>query len=281
VEGVDDGVARLRDGVFHCVVVEVAPGSDVASLSRLTSDTLVTFSPPVLWYSPGPAPANDERCLAGMRRISSFEEAVNECAYALHQELRDAPDATRDVIDRCAERDPLLSGRTVLVIDDDSRNTFALASALERYEMRVLSAENGNHGIEMLHRHAEVDVVLMDIMMPAMDGYETTRMIRANERFAGVAIVALTARAMKSDREKCLAAGADEYIAKPVDVLLLTSVLRVVLASRSDVRAPERDAPSGANTPDVRGFTTRSGTNGSPRMAPMLRRSGNSSRTRS
>jgi CheY-like chemotaxis protein len=119
-----------------------------------------------------------------------------------------------------------LSGRQVLIIDDDLRNIFALSSVLERHQMNVLFAENGREGIEVLESSAGVDIVLMDVMMPEMDGYDTTRAIRRIERFDGLPIIMLTAKAMKGDREKCLAAGASDYITKPVDVGQLLSLMR-------------------------------------------------------
>jgi CheY-like chemotaxis protein len=123
----------------------------------------------------------------------------------------------------------VLEGKKVLIVDDDMRNIFALTSALERYKMVVSHAENGRDGIEMLKASPDVDIVLMDIMMPEMDGYETTSQIRAIPQFANLPIVALTAKAMKGDREKCIEAGASDYITKPVDMDQLLSLLRVWL----------------------------------------------------
>ncbi|OLE43087.1 MAG: response regulator, partial [Cyanobacteria bacterium 13_1_40CM_2_61_4] len=124
---------------------------------------------------------------------------------------------------------PALAGRTVLVVDDDLRNTFAVASALEQYQMQVLPAENGKDAIEILKSHPGIDLVLMDVMMPEMDGYEAMRAIRALPRFRPLPIIALTAKAMKGDRESCIDAGASDYITKPVDTDQLISLLRVWL----------------------------------------------------
>jgi len=114
-------------------------------------------------------------------------------------------------------------------VDDDSRNIFALSSALEGHRIHVASAESGKDGIALLERDPSIDLVLMDIMMPEMDGYETIRRIRANPRFQSLPIIALTAKAMKGDREGCIAAGASEYISKPVDTDQLISLLRIWL----------------------------------------------------
>ncbi|MFZ0973582.1 MAG: response regulator [Solirubrobacteraceae bacterium] len=118
-----------------------------------------------------------------------------------------------------------LHGRKALVIDDDIRNVFALTSMLERYGMKVVYAENGREGIERLHQHANTDLVLLDIMMPEMDGYQTARAIRSMPRFTHLPIISLTAQAMTGDREKALAAGASDYISKPVDVDELVSMM--------------------------------------------------------
>ena len=117
----------------------------------------------------------------------------------------------------------------MLIVDDDARNIFALRSALELHDMNVTSAESGQEGLDLLARSPGFDVVLMDIMMPEMDGYETIRRIRAQSRFGDLPIIALTAKAMKGDRESCIAAGASEYISKPVDVEQLLSLIRVWL----------------------------------------------------
>ncbi len=125
-----------------------------------------------------------------------------------------------------------LQGRKVLVIDDDVRTGFALTAMLERYGMKVVYAENGLEGIERLSEHANTDLVLLDIMMPGIDGYETARAIRGIPRFERLPIISLTAKAMKGDREKALAAGASDYIAKPVDVDQLVSMMRAWLDGR-------------------------------------------------
>ncbi len=117
----------------------------------------------------------------------------------------------------------------MLIIDDDARNIFALRSALEAFSLDVLSAESGQEGIDLLARTPGVDIALIDIMMPEMDGYETIRRIRADAGFGGLPIIALTAKAMRGDRESCIAAGASEYISKPVDVDQLVALLRVWL----------------------------------------------------
>jgi hypothetical protein len=133
------------------------------------------------------------------------------------------------MLERLHQNDSVLADKKVLIVDDDVRNIFALTSMLERHQMAVLYAENGRDGLETLQRNPDVDVVLMDVMMPEMDGYETMRAIREQSQFAYLPIIALTAKAMKGDREKCIEAGASDYITKPVDTEQLLSLLRVWL----------------------------------------------------
>ena len=138
---------------------------------------------------------------------------------------------------------PELAGAKVLIVDDDIRNIYSLTSVLESYDVEVLHAERGREGIAILERTPGVDVALIDIMMPEMDGYETMRQIRDRPALADVPLVAVTAKAMKGDRQKCLDAGASDYIAKPVDIELLLALLRVWVARSRDRAA---SAASGA-----------------------------------
>ena len=133
------------------------------------------------------------------------------------------------MLERLHSSDDDLVGRTVLLVDDDARNIFALSSVLERRGMTVLTATTGTEAISELESRSDVAIVLMDIMMPGMDGYETMQVIRANPAFRRLPIVALTAKAMKGDREKCLEAGASDYLAKPVNTEQLLSALRMWL----------------------------------------------------
>jgi CheY-like chemotaxis protein len=139
------------------------------------------------------------------------------------------PESKRQMLERLHGSNEVLSGRKVLVVDDDARNIFALTTVLENHDMEVLSATNGRQAIELIQNTPELSVVLMDIMMPEMDGYETMREIRKDPTFRMLPILALTAKAMKGDREKCLQAGASDYIAKPVNTDQLLSLLRVWL----------------------------------------------------
>jgi CheY-like chemotaxis protein len=164
-----------------------------------------------------------------IKDVQSPERLLDETTLFLHRVQANLPAPQRQMLEQVRLADPVLAGRKVLVVDDDVRNIFALTSLLERHQMQVLYAENGKDGIELLENTAGIDVVLMDVMMPEMDGYETMRTIRGIDQFKSLPIVALTAKAMKGDRDKCIEAGASDYIAKPVDSEQLLSLLRVWL----------------------------------------------------
>jgi CheY-like chemotaxis protein len=164
-----------------------------------------------------------------LKDVQSPERLFDETALFLHRVVAELPEAKRALLDRLHGSNEVLRGHRVLVVDDDARNIFALTTVLENQDMEVVSATNGRQAIELLERTPGLNVVLMDIMMPEMDGYETMREIRKNPQFRTLPILALTAKAMKGDREKCLHAGASDYIAKPVNTDQLLSLLRVWL----------------------------------------------------
>jgi CheY-like chemotaxis protein len=162
-----------------------------------------------------------------LKDVRSPERLLDETALYLHRNTGHMPEAKRKILVQLHSSDAVLAGRKVVLVDDDIRNIFALTSLLERHGMEVLSVESGKDALEVLQKTPHVDVVLMDIMLPEMDGYETTRRIREFPRFKKLPIIALTAKAMKGDREKCIEAGASDYISKPVDPDQLLTLLRV------------------------------------------------------
>jgi len=164
-----------------------------------------------------------------LKDVQSPERLFDETALFLHRVVSELPESKRQMLERLHNSNEVLRGRKVLVVDDDARNIFALTTVLENHDMDVLSATNGRQAIELIQTTRDLSVVLMDIMMPEMDGYETMREIRRQPEFRTLPILALTAKAMKGDREKCLQAGASDYIAKPVNTEQLLSLLRVWL----------------------------------------------------
>lgn len=167
-----------------------------------------------------------------IKDVRSPERLLDETTLFLHRVQANLPQPKREILEQLRHDDPILAGKKVLIIDDDVRNIFALTSLLERYQMQVSYAENGRDGITQLEANPNIDIILMDVMMPEMDGYQTTQAIRQQDRFKPLPIIALTAKAMQGDREKCLEAGASDYITKPVDTEQLLSLLRVWLYRR-------------------------------------------------
>jgi HAMP domain-containing protein/signal transduction histidine kinase/CheY-like chemotaxis protein len=198
---------------------------------------------PVVLYAPDELEAEEDRRLrlavfGGLARMARTpEQLIDQSALLLHAPLNQLSDPARAKLALNRRADPVLAGRTVIVIDDDIRNIFSLASALEEYGINLRYAESGRAGLELLKITPEVDVMLVDIMMPDMDGYETMREIRALPQFADLPVVAVTAKAMKGDRHKCIQAGASDYVSKPVDIDQLISVLRVSIRRADAMRA--------------------------------------------
>jgi signal transduction histidine kinase/CheY-like chemotaxis protein/HAMP domain-containing protein len=164
-----------------------------------------------------------------VKDVRSTDRLVDEVSLFLHRPMEKMAMEVRNRIDELHSTSAVLARRKVLIVDDDIRNIFAMTSILEPHNMEILSAETGKSAIDILQRNPEIDVVLMDIMMPDMDGYDTMRAIRKITRFRSLPIIALTAKAMKGDREKCIEAGASDYISKPVDTAQLLATLRVWL----------------------------------------------------
>ncbi|HTB64299.1 MAG TPA: response regulator, partial [Opitutales bacterium] len=164
-----------------------------------------------------------------VKGVQSPERLFDETALFLHRVVADLPASKQKMLNHLHVSNEVLHGRKVLIVDDDARNIFALTTLLENHQMEVISSTNGRHAIELIQQQPDIGIVLMDIMMPEMDGYQTMQEIRRDPKFSALPILALTAKAMKGDRDKCLAAGAFDYVAKPVNTNELLSLLRVWL----------------------------------------------------
>ncbi|HTC06044.1 MAG TPA: response regulator, partial [Xanthobacteraceae bacterium] len=189
----------------------------------------------VVVFTGRPLSAEEDAQLHTMARsvvvkgVESPERLLDETALFLHRVVTDLPQEKQRMLERLNSSDEDLIGKTALLVDDDARNIFALSSVLERRGMNVLTATTGNEAIALLEQTPSLAIVLMDIMMPEMDGYQTMEKIRKNKAYRRLPIIALTAKAMKGDREKCLEAGASDYLAKPVNTEQLLSALRMWL----------------------------------------------------
>lgn len=224
---------------YDCLVLDLGlPDIDGIDLIERIKDQLHAQSLPVIVHTGRELTSGETERLETLaaaivlKNAKSPERLLDETALFLHRVANNMPASARKILSNPRRIDESLEGHTVLLVDDDVRNVFSLGSALKRYGITVIPARNGQAGLDSLAEHPEVGLVLMDIMMPVMDGYEAMRRIRAQSHWRSLPIVALTAKAMKGDRQKCLDAGASDYVTKPVDMDQLTSVLRVWLASR-------------------------------------------------
>ncbi len=231
-----EALEALHQEVFDCVVLDLRlpdiSGFEV--LEALREDSKVADIPVIVFTGRELTPEEDARLRTMARSIvvkgvESPERLLDETALFLHRVVTDLPAEKQRMLERLNSSDENLVGRLALLVDDDARNIFALSSVLERHGMKVLSATTGRDAIDLMHSHPDIDIVLMDIMMPEMDGYQTIHKIREEARFRRLPIIALTAKAMKGDREKCLEAGASDYLAKPVNTEQLLTVLRMWL----------------------------------------------------
>jgi CheY-like chemotaxis protein len=198
----------------------------------MTADDRITF-PPVIIYTGKALSAEEEEKLRSysssiiVKGARSPERLLDEVTLFLHSVEADLPVERQKQLVEVRSRESIFEGRTVLIVEDDVRNVFALSSLLEPRGLKTVIARNGREALEILSRSDAVDLVLMDVMMPEMNGIEATKEIRKQRRYKTLPIIALTAKAMADDRQECLDAGASDYLSKPIDVDMLLSLLRV------------------------------------------------------
>jgi len=229
-------LAAMAEQPVDCVVLDLRlpDMSGFEVLETISKDEALSGVPVVVFTGRELSAAEDARLRTLARSVvvkgvESPERLLDETSLFLHRVTSRLPREKQSMLERLHRSDEDLVGKAVLVVDDDVRNIFALSSVLERRGMRVLTASTGSEAIELLERTNDLSIVLMDIMMPEMDGYQTMRRIRENPSLQRLPIVALTAKAMKGDREKCFEAGASDYLAKPVNTDQLLSALRMWL----------------------------------------------------
>jgi HAMP domain-containing protein/CheY-like chemotaxis protein/signal transduction histidine kinase len=238
VGSASEALDKLHEKHFDCMVLDLGLRTGEMSgfdlLEKVKSDP-ENHDLPIIIYTGKELSREDETKIKKyaetiiVKDVKSPERLLDETALFLHRVEAKLPEQKRKMLEHLHDADSVVAGKKILVVDDDVRNIFSLTSVLEDHGMVVRFAENGKQAIDQLKADPEIDAVLMDIMMPEMDGYETTKAIRAMDQFKALPIIALTAKAMKGDREKCIAAGASDYITKPVDTEQLLSLLRVWL----------------------------------------------------
>ena len=236
VASAEEARKKLSKQEFHCMVLDLnLPEESGLSLIKYIKKTSKLVNLPIIIYTGKDLSPEEQTSLNSVaetiivKNVKSPERLLNETALFLHRIESKLPESKRQMLQQIHENDPQLSGRTVLIVDDDVRNIFTLTSVFEAHDTVMLHAESGKQAIDKLEKHPEIEIVLMDIMMPEMDGYETMRLIRRKKKYKSLPIIAVTAKAMMEDRQKCLDAGASDYIVKPVNTEQLLSLVRVWL----------------------------------------------------
>jgi CheY-like chemotaxis protein len=231
-----EALEASRNEGFDCVVVDLGlPDMDGVDLIERLRREGVRRDGPIVVYTARDLVQQDAARIEQLAQSvitkdpTAHERLFDTTALYLHRAAVRMPEVKRRMLERLHDRDAMLAGKKILIVDDDIRNIYAMTSMLERYHMVVIPAENGREAIAAIHGTPGIDGVLMDIMLPEMDGYETIRRIRGNAGFRHLPIIAVTAKAMRGDREKCIEAGASDYLAKPVDREQMLTLLRLWL----------------------------------------------------
>jgi CheY-like chemotaxis protein len=231
-----DALELIRNNNYDCITVDyMLP--DIGGLEFVTEINSIKKlqMTPVLIYSGKDFTPKEKTQLKQyanrilLKDVNSLELLLEEAVLHMHIDHRELMPEKQRIIENLRSKEDVLADKKVLVVDDDVRNLFALTTAFERYNLQTITAESGQEAINILTEQNDIDIVLMDIMMPEMDGYETTQKIRRENQNTHLPIIAVTAKAMKGDREKCIEAGASDYITKPVKIDQLLSLMRVWL----------------------------------------------------
>jgi HAMP domain-containing protein/signal transduction histidine kinase/CheY-like chemotaxis protein len=230
------GIKEVKESHFDCIVLDLMlpDASGVEIVKVLENQKSARATALIIYSAKDLDPSERARLHKFANRMivkssNSIPRLVDQAALFLHRVHKDLPEPMRETIEVFTHNEDVLKGKRVLIVDDDMRNLFALSTALERFGLNILTAESGQEAIDTLNKDGDIDIVLMDIMMPEMDGYETMKRIRADEKNKEITIIAVTAKAMKGDRQKCIESGASDYLTKPVNVDQLLSLMRVWL----------------------------------------------------
>ncbi|MDM8567455.1 response regulator [Candidatus Halobeggiatoa sp. HSG11] len=233
---IDSAFQNLQTVSYDCIILDIdieqGSGSELLEMMHQERSHCQT---PIIVYADRDLTTKEEtllmRCSDSIpiKSVSSSERLLDEATLFLHQIEAKLPDNKRDMLHMVHDKEAILKNKKILIVDDDVRNVFALATVLEENNMETVCAVNGQEGLELLEKHSDTAIVLMDIMMPEMDGYEAMQEIRKQPKYRKLPIIALTAKAMKDDKSKCIEAGANDYLAKPVDSDKLMSLMRVWL----------------------------------------------------
>jgi CheY-like chemotaxis protein/HAMP domain-containing protein len=230
-----DAMNLIASRHFDCIVLDLGlPDMNGFEMLKKLKGKDVKIPPIVVYTGKELTPEENEQLQYYTQNIiikgvKSEERLLDETALFLHRVVKEMPERQKNMLVNFYDKDKVFEGKTILIADDDMRNIFAITKVLEAGKMNVLMAPNGKKAIEMLEKHDEIDLILMDIMMPVMDGYEAMKNIRKNKIWSKLPIIAITAKAMKEDREKSISAGANDYLSKPIDVEKLFNMMRIWL----------------------------------------------------
>ncbi|MFV8333448.1 response regulator [Flavobacterium sp. GSP14] len=230
-------IALYENHEIDCVILDIGlPDMSGFELIQKLEGIKGQNMPPIIVYT-GKELSKDENDLLHkyaesiiIKGVKSEERLLDETALFLHRTINNLPKSKQKIISGIHDKDAIFHAKKILLVDDDMRNIFALSKILQEREIEVIKSENGKNALQMLEQHPDIDLVLMDIMMPEMDGYEAMKRIRSQIKFKKLPVIALTAKAMKDDKQKCIDAGANDYITKPIDVDRLLSLMRVWLS---------------------------------------------------
>jgi len=235
----EEALSIFREKHIDCIVLDIGlPDMSGFELIHELEKMRTHSLPPIIIYTGKELSREENEELQKyaesiiIKGVRSEERLLDETALFLHRTISSLPESKRSIINNLYDKEALLRGKKILLVDDDMRNVFALSKVMKERGMEIVKADNGRHALETLAQHSDIDLVLMDIMMPEMDGYEAMSRIRAQERLKKLPIIALTAKAMKDDKQKCIDAGANDYIMKPVDVERLLTLMRVWLSKK-------------------------------------------------
>jgi CheY-like chemotaxis protein len=232
-----EALAKYEQNQIDCIILDIGlPDMSGFELIHKLENIKDHNLPPIIVYTGKELTKEENNELEKyaesiiIKGVKSEERLLDETALFLHRTINNLPKSKQVIINNLYDKESIFHSKKILLVDDNMRNLFALSKILKERDMKIIKAENGIACLEMLELHPEIDLVLMDIMMPEMDGYEAMKKIRAQMKFKNLPIIALTAKAMKDDKQKCIDAGANDYITKPIDVERLLSLMRVWLS---------------------------------------------------
>ena len=228
-----EALSEIESKEYDCIILDYTlpdmPGPELIQKVSKTKQKLT----PVIVYSARDfsktelSQINNNSNSVLLKGANSIEQLLEQTVSHLHINHKELAQDKRRIVENIRNKEDILSNKNILVVDDDVRNLFALTTVFERFNINVITAESGKEAIQLLNENPKIDMVLMDIMMPEMDGYETTQKIRREHKNSTLPIIAVTAKAMKGDRQKCIEAGASDYITKPLKIDQLLSLMRL------------------------------------------------------